>query len=62
MAASRKNSTTNNSGLGSRRMIFHTMMLIDLILRAGESANESVVQAPGRRGKKTGLGTPSVFR
>jgi hypothetical protein len=32
--------------LGSRRRTCHIMMLIDPILRAGESANESVGQAP----------------
>ena len=55
MAASRKNSTTSNRGLGSLRMIFHIMMLIDPILRAGESANESVGKVPGRRGGQWGL-------
>jgi len=44
-AASRKNNA-NKRGLGSRRRTCHIMMLIDPILRAGESANESVGQAP----------------
>jgi hypothetical protein len=34
----------STAGFGSLRRIFHTTMLIDSILRAGESANESVGQ------------------
>ena len=40
-------------------MIFHTMMLIDLILRAGESAM-NLSARPGRWGLKSGLGTPGI--
>jgi hypothetical protein len=31
-----KNSKANNNGLGSRRKTFHTTILIDSILRAGD--------------------------
>jgi hypothetical protein len=34
-AASTKNNNTSSKGLGSRRMIFHTMMLMQQILRVG---------------------------
>ena len=48
IAPSRKNSTTSNAGLGSRRISFHTTILIDSILRAGKSANDSVRQVPAK--------------
>ena len=51
--ASRKNNTSNN-GFGSLRRSFHTMMLIDPILRAGDSANESAGKAPSRAGLELG--------
>jgi hypothetical protein len=36
MAASTKNSKSNNNGLGNWRMTFHTTMLIDSTLRSGD--------------------------
>jgi hypothetical protein len=41
------------AGLGSRRMTCHTMKLIDEILRAGETANESVLSRSGLEILKT---------
>ena len=41
------------AGLGSLRMTCHTMMLIDEILRAGETANESVLSRSGLKILKT---------
>ena len=42
MAVNTKIVNTSTAGFGSLRKTFHTTMLIDSILRAGESANESV--------------------
>jgi hypothetical protein len=36
MAVSRKRDNSSTAGLGSLRRIFHTTMLIDPILRAGD--------------------------
>jgi len=44
MAASRNTIKTRSTGFGSLRISFHTTMLIDSILRAGRTTNESVVQ------------------
>jgi len=41
------------AGLGSLRITCHTMKLIDEILRAGETANESVLSRSGLRILKT---------
>ena len=41
------------AGLGSLRMTCHTMMLIDEILRAGETANESVLSRSALKILKT---------
>jgi len=42
MAVIKKMDSRSTAGLGSRRRTFQTTMLIDLILRAGDSANEPV--------------------
>jgi len=45
MAVNKKISRRSTAGFGSLRRIFHTTMLIDSILRAEESANESAGHA-----------------
>ena len=61
-AARRNNARTSNSGFGSLRRTFQTMMLMPPILRAGEPANESLTAKLRANALKSGPGTPRFFR
>jgi len=54
IAVNKKIVNRSTAGFGSLRKTFHTTMLIDSILRAGESANESVGRT---RRYNSGIGT-----
>ena len=54
MAVSTKMISPRSAGLGRRRITCQTMMLIETILRAGESANES---SKGLKREATSLAT-----